>query len=216
MPRGLMIAGVGAESAAATVGCAVAFAMRARGMRVGAMKPVETRCVPRSDGVLEPPVARSLMLAASCTIPIEVVCPYRYVGESPPDAAAGPELARIVACFRRIDSESDAVIVDASRGLAAPIAAAIDHASLALTLRLQVLLVVARKKEPLGESILVGRDAISREVTLAGYIVADTTQDRPDITDDDTRALERLTGIPCLGRMRLREPLSKAIVERLL
>jgi dethiobiotin synthetase len=42
MGRRFVIAGTGARVGKTTVGCALGFAMRARGMRVGVMKPVDT------------------------------------------------------------------------------------------------------------------------------------------------------------------------------
>ena len=42
MARGFLITGTGARVGKTTVGCALGFAMRARGIRVGVMKPVDT------------------------------------------------------------------------------------------------------------------------------------------------------------------------------
>ncbi|HEY6418479.1 MAG TPA: AAA family ATPase [Candidatus Binataceae bacterium] len=228
MPRNLIIAGVCAEVAAATVGCALGFAMRARGTRVGVMKPVETGCAER-DGALEPAGARALAFASSCNLPIDLICPHTYRSTlAPPlaaeaDGAAQPDFARILECFRGIASECDAVIVDAAGGITIPITHQADYADLAAALGLEVVMVVASDRAALDDGVLAARHALSRRLRFAGYVLADTklAASPPDTSGSDDNgdaafALERLTGVRYLGRMRFREPLSKAIIERLL
>ena len=66
--RSFLITGTGARVGKTTVGCALGFAMRARGLRVGVMKPVDT---------LESQDVDALALAVGSTIPPELLCPYR-------------------------------------------------------------------------------------------------------------------------------------------
>jgi|HubBroStandDraft_1064217.scaffolds.fasta_scaffold43896_2 dethiobiotin synthetase len=227
MGRNFIIAGVRADVAAATVACALGFAMRARGTRVGVMKPVETGCAER-DGTLEPAGALALAYASSCNLPINLICPYRYRSTlAPPlaaeaDGALPPDFARILECFRRIASECDAVIVDAASGIAISITHHEDYADLAAALGLEAVMVVANDRSALDDAVLAVRHALSRPLKVAGYILADTRLAVPEDKDatadnsDDALALERLTGVRYLGRMRFREPLGKAIIELLL
>ncbi len=53
------------------IGCALAFAAHARGMRVGVMKPIETGCR-EVNGILESADARGLAYAAACDLPMEL------------------------------------------------------------------------------------------------------------------------------------------------
>ena len=66
MARGFLITGTGARVGKTTVGCALGFAMRARGMRVGVMKPIDT---PESQD------AQALALAVGSVMPMELICP---------------------------------------------------------------------------------------------------------------------------------------------
>ena len=51
------------------VGCALAFALKVRGLRVGVMKPAETGCIQDADG-LQPADALALHASASSSRPL--------------------------------------------------------------------------------------------------------------------------------------------------
>ena len=69
MARGLFITGTDVGVGKTLVGCALAFAAHARGMRVGVMKPIETGCR-EVAGVLASADARGLAYAAASDFPI--------------------------------------------------------------------------------------------------------------------------------------------------
>jgi dethiobiotin synthetase len=216
MGRRLLIAGAGADTPAATVACAIAFAMAARGMRVGVMKPVETGC---AGAALEPVQARALALAASCKLPLDLICPCRYRASLPPLAAAAadgaepPSFRAIAGALGRITAASDAVIVDAAGGIAVEIAPGADYADLAASAGLELVLVAANDRARLDDARLALRRATARSLRLAGVISADLAADTPP---DDAAAVARMAGSGYLGRMRFREPLKLEIVARLL
>src|SRR5215469_13241652 len=103
MSVNFLITGTGSRVGKSTVGCALGFAFRARGLRLGVMKPAETGCEEK-NGVLEPADARALVLASGCEVPLEIVCPYRYPSPLAPAAAAQidtlppPDLGHIKDC----------------------------------------------------------------------------------------------------------------------
>ncbi|MGO9606190.1 MAG: hypothetical protein ACLQAT_22825 [Candidatus Binataceae bacterium] len=65
MSTNFLITGTDSGVGKSTVGCALGFAFRARGLRVGVMIPAETGCAER-DGALDPADARALALASGC------------------------------------------------------------------------------------------------------------------------------------------------------
>src|SRR5712692_3033907 len=87
MGRRFLVIGTDARVGKTTIGCALGFAFKARGMRVGVMKPVEIGCAER-DGELYPADAHSLALAAACAFPLDSICPFRYRLHLSPAAAA--------------------------------------------------------------------------------------------------------------------------------
>jgi dethiobiotin synthetase len=221
MGRRFLITGTDARVGKTTIGCALGFAFRASGMMVGVMKPVETGCIER-DGALYPADAHSLALAASCAIPLETICPYRYRSRLAPAVAAEfdqlppPDLAAISRCFREIANQSESILVEGVGGIAEPLTWDSDFADLAAMLDLEVIVVVGNRPGCLNASILALNYLNAKGLKVAGFILCDTDQAESHTTETNERALQRLIGTLYLGRMRHREPLAKTIVEKLL
>ena len=106
MRHGILITGTDVAVGKTLIGCALAFAAHARGMRVGVMKPIDTGCR-EAAGILESADARGLAYAAASNLPIELICPYRYRSPLAPAAAAEaegvapPDLFEIADAYRR-------------------------------------------------------------------------------------------------------------------
>ena len=191
MARGFLITGTGARVGKTTVGCALGFAMRARGIRVGVMKPVDT---------LESQDAQSLALAVGSTMAMELICPFRYREDSAP--AEAPDLALIARCFDEIAAQNDVMLVESAN--------MIDFADLAATLNLEVIVVVGNRPGCVDATMLTIQRCEDRGLKIAGYILCDC-----DPTSGVDESLRQITKAPYLGRMRYREPLARTIVEKL-
>ncbi|MGC1675901.1 MAG: dethiobiotin synthase [Candidatus Binataceae bacterium] len=221
MSLNFLITGTGPRAGKSTVGCAIGFALGARGMRVGVMKPCETGC-PERAGILEPADTRALALASGCALPLELICPYRYRSPLAPPAAAEndslapPDPEHIVDCFRKIESVSDAVIVESGDGLAAPIAWGFDFADLAAKLELSLFVVIANRLGCLNAAMLTFSYAQSKRLKIVGWLLNDVEPvlTPPALTNADS--LARMTEAPGLGTMRHKEPLAKSVIEKLL
>jgi dethiobiotin synthetase len=193
MARGFLITGTGARVGKTTVGCALGFAMRARGIRVGVMKPVDT---PESQD------AQASALAVGSTMPMELICPFRYREDSA--LVDAPDLEHIARCFDEIAAQNDVVLVEAGK--------MIDFAELAATLNLEVIVVVGNRPGCVDATTLAIQRCEDRCLKIAGYILCDCDP-TPAVNDE---ALQQSVKAPYLGRMRYREPLAKAIVEKLI
>jgi len=192
MAREFLITGTGARVGKTTVGCALGFAMRARGIRVGVMKPVDTR---------ESQDAQSLALAVGSTMPMELICPFRYRADSA--HAESPNLANIARCFDEIAAQSDVMLVESAN--------VIDFTDVAATLKLEVIVVVGNRPGCVDAARLSIQRCEDRGLKIAGCILCDCDPN-PAV---DEASLRELFGSFYLGRMRHREPLAKAIVEKL-
>jgi dethiobiotin synthetase len=212
MGRRFLITGTDVGVGKTTVGCALGFAMRARGMRVGVMKPIDTGCA-EVDGMLVSKDAQALRLAAGSSLRTELVCPYLY---SSAVASADADLEIIARCFHEIAADSDAILVESAGTIATPINDDNDFADLASMLGLEVLVVVGSWPGCVDQGALALNFAESRGLITAGYILCDVEPGASRAEDANERALMRLAIAPYLGRMRHREPLAKSIVERLL
>jgi dethiobiotin synthetase len=219
MGRRFLITGTGARVGKTTVGCALGFAFKARGMRVGVMKPCETGCAV-VDGILEPADARALAFAASSTAPLELASPYRYRSPLAPALAAAadgllePEVGHLARCFREIVAHADTMIVEGWGALDTPLTSSKggpDFADLAALLDLEVVIVAATTAGYRAAITRVLDYAKIRGLNHAGYILCDV-----DPSASSAAAAVKESDAQLLGRMRYREPLAKSIVEKLL
>jgi dethiobiotin synthetase len=216
-----MLSGTGRGAGRTTVGCALAFAFKVRGLRVGVMKPTATGCVER-DGALAADDAAALLAAASSDLPLDLVSPYRYRAPLAPldaaraDGVAPPDFAAIDRALREIASQNDVVIVEDTHGLAASLDAVHDFADLAHAHRLELILVVGRRPGFADAAKRALEFAASRGIQIRGAILNALDSEASPTIEDDAEALARATGARILGTVRFKEPLSLAIVEQLL
>jgi dethiobiotin synthetase len=227
MPRGLFITGTDAGVGKTLIGCALAFAAHARGMRVGVMKPIETGCR-EVAGTLEPADARGLAYAAACDLPIEFICPYRYRSPLAPPAAAEadnvapPDILEIAEAYRRIAERSDFAIVEGIGGLATPIAWGTSHprpkdsTDLARALNLDIVIVAANRPGCLNASMLTIHHAQSRGVAIVGVILNDADASSWPASETNLESLRKMTEVPILGRVRFKQPVTREIIDALL
>lgn len=190
MARGFLITGTAARVGKTTVGCALGFAMRARGMRVGVMKPVDT---------IESQDAQSLALAVGSTMPMELICPFRYRA----DSALAPDLAHIARCFDEIAAQNDVMLVESANTM--------EFAELAAKFELEVIVVVGNRRGCVDATMLAIQRCEDRGLKIGGYILCDCDP-TPAVNE---ASLRELFGGFYLGRMRHREPLARTIVEKL-
>jgi dethiobiotin synthetase len=220
MGRNFLITATAAGAGKSIVACAIGFAFRARGIRVGVMKPAATGC-DLVGAALDPADIRGVALAAGCTLPLDLICPYRYASRLAPAAAAEadgtapPDLARIEAGFREIAGASDVVLVEGAARIADPIAWDADSADLAARLGLDAIVVVANRPGCVSAAILTIGRARSRGVAVAGWLLNDAEPDAAD-SQEVARALARATDAAMLGAMRYKEPLGLGVIEKLL
>jgi dethiobiotin synthetase len=221
MAQRFIISGTGPGAGRTTVGCALAFAFKARGMRVGIMKPAATGCVER-DGVLAADDAASLLAGASSDLPLDLVSPYRYRSALAPweaaraDGTAPPDYAAIDRALRQIETRSDAVIVEDTHGLAAKLDAAHDFADLARAHGLELILVVGHRAGYTRDAIDALEFAGLHGIAVRGVILNALDREGSAAIVSDAEVLARATGARILGTVRFKEPLSLAIVQQLL
>jgi len=232
MARGLFITGTDVGVGKTLIGCALAFAAHARGMRVGVMKPIATGCR-EVAGVLESPIleskdARGLAYAAACNLPMELICPYRYRSALAPSAAAEaddvapPDIVEIAEAYRKIAARSNFVIVEGVGAVATPIAWGSAHSrpkdstDLARALNLDFVIVTANRPGCLSAARLAIHYAQSRGVGIVGVILNDTDATASQAAETNRESLRKVTDVPILGRVRFKQPVTREIIDALL
>jgi dethiobiotin synthetase len=217
----LLICGTGIGSGKTMVGCALAFAFKVRGLRVGVMKPIVTGALLAGKSVSAND-AEALAAAAWSELPLERISPYRYVTSAAPIAAAiadgtpPPDYRAIVESLRAIQSSNDAVIVEEVWRLDASIDESHDYASLAADCGLELIIVAARRDGFITEAAKILDCALRRGLRVRGTILNCLAPASPaDVTRDAGR-LAQAVHVPLLGTVRYKEPLGLAIVHNLI
>ena len=201
MSRGLFITGTDTGVGKTLVTCGLAAALRARGVCVGVMKPIETGCAAGPGGELRAADAEALAWFAGSTAAPTDICPIRFAEPLAPSAAAARagvaiDLGRIDQAFARVSAGADFVLVEGAGGLLVPIAPGVSMAELALRLGLPLLVVVGNKLGAINHARLTCEVARARGLELRGWALNCLTPGPDLAADTNAGALRDLLGPP--------------------
>lgn len=162
------------------IAVALVALLRRRGLRVAAMKPVET-------GVLTgaPTDAARLAAAAGAGDRPSDVCPITYREPLAPLVAAERanrpvDLGALDAAFGRLTAGRDAVVVEGAGGLLVPLTVEVSYAELFARWRLGVILVAANRLGAINHVLLTARAARAAKLHVLGVILNATSSAAPD------------------------------------
>ena len=169
---GLFVTGTDTGVGKSLVACALARALRARGVDVGVMKPAETGVGP--GGPLD---ARALREAAGALDPLEEICPEAFVLPAAPAVAAQAEgrkvdLGRIRDAAARLRARHEFLLVEGAGGALVPLAAGVTMLDLAGELALPVLVVARGALGTINHTLLTLEALASRGIPLAGVVLS--------------------------------------------
>ncbi len=198
---GLFITGTDTGCGKTSVACALARSLRRAGLRVRALKPVETGCDERRP-------ADALALAEACgdTAPLERLCPYRLALAAAPAVAAAAEsvsieLPRIQKAYAEAADGADLVIVEGAGGLLVPLDREHCMGDLAALLGLPLLVVARASLGTINHSELTLEAAAARSLRVVGLGVSHTTPELPPAERANLDHLLEKLPVPCLGEL---------------
>lgn len=153
---------------------ALLYRLRAAGLRAVGMKPVASGCERTDEGWRNEDALR-LRAASAPTPAYDILNPYALPSPTAPSLAAAEvgvriDLAHLVASYRRLAAQADAVVVEGVGGWAAPLDRGLEQADLVRTLRLPVVLVVGLRLGCLSHARLTARAVRADGLSLAGWI----------------------------------------------
>ncbi len=197
--HGFFVTGTDTGVGKTRVAVALIHALRARGLRVAAMKPVSAGAEP---GHLNEDVTA---LRAACNVEADLpdMNPYAFDRPVAPHIAAAHagvviDVERIVAAYARLAARADVVVVEGAGGWRVPLSDEADMADLAARLGLPVILVVGLRLGCLSHAFLTADAIRARGLPWAGWI-ANRIDPALSFADENLAALTaRLPG-PCLG-----------------
>lgn len=183
------------------VACALVRGLRARGVDVGVIKPVETGVGPEG-----PSDALALLEAAECADPLDDVCPQRFALPAAPTVAAEAEgrrvdTAAIQAAFRRVRARHECVVAEGAGGLLVPAAEGVAMADLARELRLPIVLVARAALGTINHTLLTLEAAAARGLDVAGVVISHSSGVLSDADEANLDALRQALGSGLLAEL---------------
>jgi dethiobiotin synthetase len=175
------------------IAVALVSMLRRRGLRVAAMKPVETGVTPGA-----PTDAARLLAAAGGRDRPGDVGPVTYAEPLAPLVAAGRmgrpvDLSALDVALGRLAAERDAIVVEGAGGLLVPLAEQVSYAALFARWRLGLVVVAANRLGAINHVLLTVQAARAAELQVRGVVVNDGTGAGPDLaTATNGAALARL------------------------
>jgi len=177
---------------------------RQRGLTPAPFKPVETGCRVDASGALIPEDAVRLLTASGLSLPIEDVCPYRFVPPVTPLVAAeevGSEISssEIYRQFEKIGDQFGTVVVETCGGLLSPIATRLDSLEIARQMGLPICL-VARSALGTINHTLASLGALRAEgLEPIGVVLSRTRLERTIDEDTNRSMIERVGKVRVFG-----------------
>lgn len=206
MIAGLFVTGTDTGVGKTVVACALAEQLRARGIDLGVMKPIET-----GVGAQGPLDAIALAEAAGVDDPIDRICPVRLALPAAPDVAAAAEgraveLGAVREAFAALCAWHDLLLVEGAGGLLVPVAAGYSMAELAAELGLPLVVVARGRLGTVNHTRLTLEVAAARGLPVAGVVVSHGPHPLAPADAANLEALRRLLGPLLVGELSPLDP----------
>jgi len=203
MARGIFITGTDTGVGKSLVACSLIHALKVRGMKVAAMKPVASGSERTSAG-LRNSDALALQAAANVTADYSTINPYCFEPAIAPHIAAHEvgvdiELDKLVGAYRQLAALADIVVVEGAGGWRVPLAPRGYLSDLPEVLQLDVILVVGLRLGCLNHALLTAEAiAMSGKCRLLGWAGNMIDPDFQPLEANLQTLRERLP-MPCCG-----------------
>ena len=198
---GIFVTGTDTGVGKTLVSLALIAAFRKSGLKVGAMKPIETGV--ETEGPLD---AIALRDAAGSTDPLATICPQQFALPAAPNAAASAEdrevdLNAIDAAYATLAKGRDLMVVEGAGGLLVPIQKGWTMADLARRLDLPLLVVARASLGTINHTALTLEVAALKELPVLGVVISHV--DGPISPADATNllALKNFLGSRLIGEI---------------
>jgi dethiobiotin synthetase len=204
-PTGLFIIGTDTGVGKTLITAGLAAALRARGIDVGVMKPIETGCLTRG-GRLLPLDAMTLREASGSRDALDLINPYRFREPLAPMVAAEVsgrriDMEKLSERFVRLADRHLAVLVEGAGGLMVPITETSSFLDLAGLLRLPLLVVIGSRLGALNHARLTVEAALHARLPVAGAILNHPNEQRSPAQRTNLLALRRVLPVPVLAEI---------------
>lgn len=173
-PAAYFVTGTDTEIGKTLVSTTLLHALVREGVRAAGMKPVAAGAR-LLNGEWHNEDADLIAAEANVPLPTSLTTPYLLRDAAAPHIAAAQEgvsidIAHICACYDRVATAAEAVVVEGVGGFRVPLSPQTDTADLAQQLGLPVILVVGMRLGCLNHALLTADAIAARGLTLAGWV----------------------------------------------
>jgi dethiobiotin synthetase len=198
---GIFITGTDTGVGKTFVTCALARGLRAEGVDVGVMKPIETGVTTAG-----PEDAIALRDAAGVDDALDLICPLQYAMPAAPQAAARAEgrvvsLATIDDAYASLRARHEIALVEGAGGLLVPIDSRTTMSDLALRLGLPVLLVARTSLGTINHTLSSIEICEQRGLDLLGVVLSHATGRLSDADAANLGVLREILGDRLIGEV---------------
>ena len=202
-PHGIFITGTDTGVGKTVVAAGLALALKAKGIDVGVMKPVETGCQ-LQNGQLLAEDALFLQKISGVGDDLSAINPYRLKDPLAPAIAAERDGVKIDLDVIRhvylgLASRHEVVIVEGAGGLLVPLTERYFMADLARQLELPLLLVSRASLGTINHTLLSLHYARQRTLSVLGIVMNHTSPEMGLAEQTNKAALKRWADCPFLG-----------------
>jgi dethiobiotin synthetase len=200
--HGCFITGTDTAIGKTVVTAALALCLKQRGLRVAAMKPIETGCSNERELGSDAERLRTIMAAATS---IELISPYRFALPLAPRAAARAtevtiEIDRITAAYRTLANDYDFVLVEGIGGLMVPLSEKMDVRDLIAALGLPTLVVGLAALGGVNHALLTIEALRQRAIFIAGIVLNQlVSEPNHQQTQSTVDLIRERSGVPVFG-----------------
>ena len=209
--RGVFVTGTDTGVGKTVIAGAIARSLNIAGVRTEVFKPAASGCR-RDRGMLISEDAEFLAACADSARPLDEIAPLRYSAALAPNVAAQRagqkiDIEAIFESYRRLEGESDAVVVEGVGGLLCPISDDLWVVHLAMMMALPVVIVARPDLGTINHTLLTIHAARSAGLRVAGVIVnryqADPHQGDAQNPDAEITMLTNPTQIAQKGKTQI-------------
>lgn len=222
MKGGYFITGTDTGVGKTIVSAAILRAFIKKGIKVGAMKPIETGCL-NKDGIMLPSDGMFLRDMAEMSDSLELVTPFKFENPLSPIVASRLEgfevdLERIFQIFEHLKKKYDYLVVEGVGGLMVPILKEQKKKSssfyyirdLIKDMGLEVIIVSRPSLGTINHTLLTVESLKSKKIPIKGFIINHSNFNKDDMVETTNREiLKEILDIPLLGVLPYLSELNK-------
>lgn len=201
----LFITGTDTGAGKTHAACLIARQAAARGLRVGAYKPVCSGAKKNSTGNIVWDDIERLRAAINVPATVDDICPQRFLAPLAPPIAARNEQRTVDESLLRSGQDAwrnrvNLLLIEGAGGLLCPLTETKTMADLAVDFDFPILIVARPGLGTINHTLLTVQVARRFELTVAGVVFCETSASSANSSVADNAAeIERRSGVPVFG-----------------